>query len=145
MPFASGSRVTAAALNRITRVDLEATVSSDLTVLTSTADVPGASITLTTTQANTKVKVTASLDAEITGATDFLFGRLVVDGVDASGDVNFKVSGSNRIPVAKTWTITLGSVGSHTIKLRAYKTGTSNLVTIFSTHSKLSISGNGIS
>lgn len=145
MPFASGSRVTAAALNRITRADLEAVVSGDMTVTTSTVDVPGASITLTTTQANTKVKITASLDAEITGATDFLFGRCEVDGVNATGDINFKVSGSNRIPVAKTWTVTLGSVGSHTIKLRAFKTGSSNLVTIFGTHSKLSISGNGIS
>jgi hypothetical protein len=144
LAFTSGSRVTAAALNRITRNDLEAAVSTSYTVTTSEGDVTGASITLTTIQANTKVKITASLDLESSGTSDSPFVYCYVDGVKESDDMNI-IPAAGRRPRSKTWLVTLGSIGSHTIKLRAVKSGAANTVTIFSTHSTLIISGNGIS
>lgn len=144
MPFSTGSRATAVALNRITWNVLEAVVSSDQTVTTTETDVAGASITVTTTQTNTKVKITASLDCELTGtAGDFPFVVCHVDGVAQSANLKFQVLG--RASRARTWVVTLGTAGSHTIKLRRQKIGTANTATIYSTHSNLVVEGLGIS
>jgi hypothetical protein len=143
MAFASGQRVTAAMLNRITRGDLEALVSSDYTITTTEADVPGASLSVTTIQANTVLKITACFDIECTGISDFPFVLLYVDGAAQSDNMKFQHTG--RGTVSKTWLVTRGAAGTFTVKLTADKVGTTNTIIIYQTHSNLVISGNGIS
>jgi hypothetical protein len=143
MPFTSGQRLTAAMLNRITRGDLEALVTSDMTITTTETDVPGASISVTTIQANTVLKITASFDVECTGTSDFPFVLLYVDGSAQADNMKFQRTG--RGTISKTWLVTRGSAGTFTVKLTADKVGVANTIIIYQTHSNLIVSGNGIS
>lgn len=143
MAFASGQRVTAVMLNRITRNDLSANVTSDTTVTTTETDLAGASISVTTIQPNTKLLITAAIDFEATGSSDFSYVKLMVNGVlDLR---NLILQGTGRFALSKTWTVTIASAGTYTIKLRRQKIGTANTVTIYSGHSIFTVSGNGIS
>lgn len=143
MAFASGQRVTAAMLNRITRNDLIATVTADDVVTGSEVDLSGATLSVTTIQANTKLKITASLDFESTGTTDFTVVKLYVNGVAVSGDMNRR--GAGRLPLAKTWNVTVAAASTFTIKLTRQKIIVGDTTTIYATHSTLIVSGNGIS
>jgi hypothetical protein len=143
MAFASGQRVSAAMLNRITRNDLLATVTADDVVTGSEVDLSGATLSVTTIQANTKLKVTASLDFESTGTTDFTVVKLYVGGVAVSGDMNRR--GAGRLPLSKTWNVTVAAASTVTVKLTRQKIISGDTTTIYSTHSTLVVSGNGIS
>lgn len=143
MAFSSGQRVTAAMLNRITRNDLLATVTADDVVTGSEVDLSGATLSVTTIQANTKLKITASLDWESTGTTDFSVVKLYVNGVAVSGDMNRR--GAGRLPLSKTWNTTVAAASTVTVKLTRQKIISGDTTTIYSTHSTLVVSGNGIS
>lgn len=102
---------------------LTATGSGTPQGITSTeADITGATITFTTTKANTLVMAVGTFDASIgTGSgTGVIQGKLSVDGSNqttvATG--TFPTT-SMRATVCQTWVVTLASAGSHTLKLRA--------------------------
>lgn len=144
MAFTSGQRVTAAALNRIIRNDLVANVTSDDTLTTSEVDLSGATLSVTTTEVNTKLKITASLDSESSGASDFAVIRVYIAGVLASS-TNFIWQASGRFALSKTWVLTVATTGTKTVKLTRQKIGTANTVKVYSGHSTFVVSGNGIS
>lgn len=143
MAFSAGQRLSASALNRITRNELYAQTTANDVVTTTEADLSGASISVTTIQANTKLKVTASLDCECTGTTDLTVVKLYVGGVAVSGDMNRRAAG--RIPMSKTWVTTVAAASTVTVKLTHQKVVSGDTTTIYSTHSTLTVSGNGIS
>lgn len=143
MAFTSGQRLGAAALNRITRNDIEALVTADDTLTTSEVDLSGASISVTTIQANTVLIITASLDCEATGSSDFSFVRCYVDGVAQSRNLKWQVTG--RMSLSQTWRVVRGSAGTFTVKLTRQKIGTANTCKVYASHSNLIVAGNGIS
>lgn len=143
MAFASGQRVTAAMLNRITVNNLEVNVSADDTLTTSEVDLSGATMSVTTIQANTKLVVAASLDCEASGSSDFSFVRLYVDGAVQPDNLKWQATG--RFTLAKVWVVTVGTAKTLTVKLTRQKIGSANTCTIYSGHSNLVVSGNGIS
>jgi hypothetical protein len=143
MAFASGQTVTAAMLNRITRNSLEALVTANDTVTTSEVDLSGATLSITTTQANTILTIFASLDTESTGNTDIGIVKLVVNGTGQADELNFR--GANRGRQTKVWLVTVAAASTFTVKLTRRKVNNADAVTIYSTHSTLTVEGNGIS
>src|SRR5687768_13875712 len=141
MAFASGQRVTAAMLNRITRNDLSAVCSANL-VVGAEAVITGCSMSVTTIQANTKLNISAELDTDV-GSGDFLVVRLYVNGVAVSGDINRSTTG--RAPSSHAWVVTVAAASTFTVELKAQKLFGAGTTTVFSTHSSLVVSGNGIS
>lgn len=143
MAFASGQRVTAAMLNQITRNDLEVNVTADDVVTTTETDLSGATLSVTTIQPNTKIFIAATLDCEATGSSDFSFVRCYVDGAVQPDNLKWQATG--RFTLAKVWIVTVGTAKTLTVKLTRQKIGTANTCTIYSGHSNLVVSGNGIS
>lgn len=141
MAFASGQTVTAAMLNRITRNDLSVVCSGNQTVGLE-AVIPGLTMSVTTTQPNTKLTVSADLDIDI-GSGDFIRVRLYIDGAGQPSDINRAVSG--RFPAGREWVVTITSAGTYTVDLRSVKLSGAGTTTIFSGHSTLNVHGNGIS
>ncbi len=146
MAFAAGQTLTAAQLNNITTKYLEARSSADETVTTSVVDVNGATLTFTTPLANTTVSVESYWDIGVTGGADLFIGTLYVDGVvNSTGEVHWDGDGAaGRATVAQGWTVTLVAAGSHTLKLRRTKTTNIDTVTLFGTHTKIKVSGPGL-
>jgi hypothetical protein len=121
MAFLAGEIVTAGRLNRLQPVTYEAIATALLTMTTATpADVPGASVTLTTAAADAAYTAVAVFDAEVlaTSASVLMLGKLVVDGTSQSGVAVYGMDTLDRATVVMTWTGTLGSAGSHTLKLQ---------------------------
>jgi hypothetical protein len=121
MSFAAGQRVTAGQLNRIQPVDYEADA-TDLLLMSNTtaADIPGATVTVTTVADNAAYKVVGVFDAEVlvTSTTGLMVGKLVVDGTGASGTAVYGMDTADRATIVMTWTGTLGAAGDHTLKLQ---------------------------
>jgi hypothetical protein len=108
-------------------VTYEGIASSLLTMTTATsADVPGASITFTTQADNATFFVVAIFDAEVlaTSSSVLMLGKLMVDGVSQSGTAVYAMDTLDRATISYTWTGTLGSAGSHTMKLQGNLSGT---------------------
>lgn len=113
------------------------------TVTTTAADMPGTSMTVTTSEANTVVKFTAvfDIDSDING--DVFIGTLVVDGAAAElHEAHFR--GAGRGTVTQVWLITFATAASHTAKLQVKKTATASTVLAFGTHTCLVAEGQGI-
>lgn len=125
---------------------LEARSSGDETVTTSVVDVNGATLTFTTPAANTVVKVTSYWDVATSGGTDTFIGTLYVDGVvNTQGEAHVEGAGTTgRNTESQGWTVTLAAAGSHTLKLRRTKVGSSDTLTLFGTHTKIQVEGLGI-
>lgn len=121
MPFLAGQTVKAGQLNRMQPVPYEATGSSNLALTTTEADVPGASITLSTGTANARYVVTGTFSFDITSANTALAeGILHVDGAQASGNARWSGEVTTDFGSAtQQWSGTLASAGSHTLKLRS--------------------------
>jgi hypothetical protein len=104
--------------------ELEASATSDFTLpATTPADVPGATLTFTTTTANQVAIITATWDfrCTVTG-TGYCYGEFVVDGVLNARKSLFVVqSAETRLPGFIQRKVTLASAGSHTIKLQGHK------------------------
>jgi len=108
--------------------------SGDLQVITTTTDIPGASITVVTTEANAIAEVTADFDWDLTAnpSSNFNYGLLYVDGTDQNHPAIFNMwSSLCRIPGSKNWLVTLAAAGSHTLKLRARRDVADSAVSYF--------------
>lgn len=123
MPILAGQIVTAAQLNRMQPVTYDAAGTGDLSGPVSDANVPGATITFTTTTANAVAVVETVFDFNFSGATVTLgSGRLNVDGVGESRYAIFQQgpgTSSDRSTCGQTYRVTLAAAGSHTLKLTA--------------------------
>lgn len=126
-------------------VPYDVAASSDLGVGQTAQDVPGASITLTTTTDNATFWAFATFDFDGvgTGSTSTAFGRLVVDGVVQAAEALYQVSSASasvRSVIPQMWAGTLASAGSHTIKLQGTTPGSAgNGVEINGTHTRLHV------
>lgn len=141
---AAGAFATAADVNSLGQNEFTANASSvTQTVTTTLTDLAGATKTIITPTANTVVSVTAYFDIEANGMTDIFLGFLAVAGVSQTGEAHWQAVGRATIP--QHWTITLGAAGSYVIKLRVQKILNSNTLVVYgSGHSKITISGKGI-
>lgn len=141
---AAGAFATAADVNSLGQNEFTANASSvTQSVTTSLADLAGATLTITTPAANTKVSVTGWFDFESNGGTDINLGLCAVDGVLQTGECHWQ--GAGRITTSQHWTITLGAAGTYVIKLRVQKILNSNTVIVYGGgHSKITVSGKGI-
>ncbi|MFE0727956.1 hypothetical protein ACFW2X_06830 [Streptomyces antibioticus] len=119
--FLSGEMLTAQRLNRLQPKTYRAVATSTLVGAASSADVPGASVTLTTETASAIYVVDAWFDYDLTGATTLLgSGNVAVDGVIHTEFAVFQANVANdRSSVGHTYRGTLGAAGSHTLKLVA--------------------------
>jgi hypothetical protein len=121
MPILAGERVTAARLNRLQPKTYSVTSNALLSGSVTDSDVPGASISLTTETDNAVYLATAAADLDLSGATTNL-GRckLSVDSSIQSPEALFQAAAAtDRVTASQQWRGTLGSAGSHTLKLVA--------------------------
>ncbi|MEU1775336.1 hypothetical protein ABZ501_20270 [Streptomyces sp. NPDC019922] len=120
MPILSGQVLTAGQLTRLQPRPYDVTASGNLALGTAEADVPGASITLTTLAANAVYVATGTFSFDITTATTaFASGALDVDGTAPSGQARWSGEvGTDFGPAVQQWSGTLPAVGNHTFKLR---------------------------
>jgi len=120
MAILAGETVTAAKLNRL-QPKRYTTNASAIVPASTTADITGCSITVTTETAGAGYMVVGSGDFNPTGIPggDSQI-RLDVDGTDASGLIVYRSSsGTDRFSQGRTWYGTLAAAGSHTLKLEA--------------------------
>lgn len=126
---------------RILTVRANAGVTLPLTTLT---DIPGATITFTTTVANVRVLVDGVFDARrnaTAGQPNFL-GQCVVDGVAQTAQAVWNSAQINSFAMASNfWDVTLGAAGSHTIKLAAASNAAAQNVVQIHTGLKLQVFG----
>jgi hypothetical protein len=120
MPIDAGQIVTADELLRLQPVTYQATASSDLAGAATNADVPGATITLTTTAANAVYVAVGVFDYDLQGTTTVIgTGMLAVDGTNQTAQALFQQGiSTDRMTASQVWRGTLAAAGSHTLKLR---------------------------
>lgn len=122
MAILAGERLTAGRVNRLQPRTYPIAIGTGTVPASSTnADVPGATITLTTETAGATFKVWAVFDFNSLGASAASStGRLVVDGVNQLPLVVFRGdAAADRGTQAQNYTGTLAAAGSHTFKLIA--------------------------
>lgn len=114
-----------------------AACTSNLATSSSTAaDVVGASVSLTTVQANAVAVVIGVFDMTTTSTGGAGVGTLVVDGATQSGEaIHGLVTSADRDTVVQVWRVTLAP-GAHTLKLQGASTG-AGTVTISNTHTTI--------
>lgn len=107
---------------------------SNLTLSTTTpADVPGATVTFTTTRANAKVLLTCVADIlVVTAAATTACVNFYVDGASQASSAKLQSNTVSNIrgTVANTQTATLAAAGSHTIKLMGFLTAAAGSFTV---------------
>lgn len=126
MGFLAGETITAGKLNRIQPATYEEACTAALTVTTATyADITGCSITLTTQADNATYMAEAVFDSNVTvvSGTSLMVGRLLVDGVTATGIAVYAMDTTDRATIAMRWRGVLSSAGSHTLKLQGANSG----------------------
>jgi hypothetical protein len=121
--------VTAGRLNRMQPVTYYAEQSSSLNMTTTVTDIPGCSITLSTTTDNAVYLAYGIFDFDLGGATTATaLGRLNVDGADTGKTARYGAEVASDVStVAQQWRGTLASAGSHTLKLRGSTSAGTNL------------------
>lgn len=141
MAILSGQRITAALLRNLKPATYDAAASGTLVLTTSQQDITGASITLTTATAGAVFVATGTFDVNVTTAqaSQLAEGHLDVDGVDQTPRALRDTNAISRVTVTRSWRGTLGAAGSHTLKLRGVKTGTTNVVSMVTTHTGLTV------
>lgn len=142
MTILAGEKVTADTYNADVTDYVDDTLAADETITTSLTDVTGVTQAITTPITNTEVKISVQCDIGITGSTDFAVVTCVIDGVTQVGNV--KLNGAIRGTMAGHWVATIATAGAHTIKLQKQKVNNSNVATLYGTHTKMLIEGNGI-
>jgi len=113
---------------------------SALTVGTSSADVPGCSITVTVTGANAYALVTMVFDVQaiVTTSNNVFLGQLNVDGVGAPTYPEAHADDrTSRITPAQSTKVPLAA-GTHTLKLQAAKTP-GGTFTVMTSHTNLTV------
>ncbi|MBV7671367.1 hypothetical protein STHAL_18115 [Streptomyces halstedii] len=120
MTILAGQIITAGQLTRLRPTPYEVTASGNLALTTSVVDVPGASITLTTTSPNAIYVAVGTFSFDVvTATTAYAEGMLYVDGAQASGNARWSGEVNTDFgPAAQQWSGTLAAGGSHTLKLR---------------------------
>lgn len=139
MPFDTGEPIDAARLNRIQPVLYDVAATGPLNLGTALADVPGASIPLTTATAGALFEAIATFDMNISTAGtagQLAEGHLDVDGVDQTRRALKNMAVVDRITVTQTWSGILSAAGNHTFKLRGIK-GSSGAASIIQIHTAL--------
>lgn len=120
MPIPAGGIVTAGQLSRMQPVPYKAVAASALVGPQSNADIPGASITLTTQAPNAIVVAEAVFDFDPSSSISSLAnGRLVIDGSGVGEFAVYQSIGAtqDRQGTPQNYRETLAAAGSHTLKL----------------------------
>jgi hypothetical protein len=99
------------------------------------SDIPGATVSVTTTGANKTVEVVATCDAESNGTTDIGVVTCVANSVTQAGEIHWGPSG--RASYSKKWRVVFVAAGTYTIKLQGRKTGGTNNFTLYPTHTNI--------
>jgi hypothetical protein len=104
---------------------LEQAATSDTTMSTTPGDVNGASLTFSTTVANTIAVVTVEWDWRLfIAGTGYCYGIINVDGSDLTRKSLFVAqSAETRLQGFMRQRVNLAATGPHTIKLRCQKDG----------------------
>ncbi|MGW1814064.1 hypothetical protein ACWCQM_10960 [Streptomyces sp. NPDC002125] len=121
MPIPAGGIITAGQLSRMQPATFLAAADTNLVRnnTTAAADIPGATVTVTTTTANAVYTVTAAFDVQIGAAgAGNIIGYLYVDGVADAGVAAKRMDAVTRDTIAQVWRGTLPAAGSHTFKLQ---------------------------
>jgi hypothetical protein len=141
MAILAGEIVSAGRLNRLQPVTYDAVCSSALTVTTTETDVDGASVTFTTAADGAVYVVEGIFDiiVDTASAGVNVLGRCAVDGVPQTASAPYEMNATDRGPANQVWRGTLGSAGSHTIKLRASKTGAGGVARVLNINSTLTV------
>ncbi|MFD3352730.1 hypothetical protein [Streptomyces fradiae] len=117
----AGQIITANMWNRLQPVPYLARASASLTRVDATyADIPGASVPITTTAANAVYVVEAVFDCAVGTAsgTTRMLGRIVTDGVAEDSFAIHEMDQADRDTVATMARGTFAAAGAHTIKLQ---------------------------
>lgn len=103
--------------------EFQAFASSDVTVGTAEADLPGASVTFTAANANSIAIVDMSWEVRITATgSSYIRGRWQLDGVTQPRESLFLAQAAeSRATVSLRQRVVLGAAGTHTVKLRGIK------------------------
>ncbi len=105
----------------------QATATGNVPLTVTPTDVPGATLTVTTTRPTAAAQISATFDFQATGVTaTFGVGVINIDGVDITApQAIWNQSGTAvdaRITAAVTYAATL-TPGSHVLKLRVFRSG----------------------
>ncbi|WP_143662943.1 hypothetical protein [Streptomyces bobili] len=123
MAFLAGEMATASRVNRLQPKGARAPATSALSGAATLADVPGASVTITTETAGAAYTVVAVFDYRLSGTPTTLgSGNIMVDGVVGTEYAVFRDGGGSAgttATVTQTYRGTLGPAGAHTFKLVA--------------------------
>lgn len=125
---------------RMLTQNLTAACTANVGLTTTEVDITGATVTFTTTKANATYLVTGSFYfAAASGAVTIASGKLNVDGTNRTAFAQFTGTSAttDRVSASQTWTGTLASAGSHTLKLRGVA-GASG-VTVNDTHTTITV------
>jgi hypothetical protein len=120
MALDAGAVVTADELRRLQPTTYQAIATADLAGSVTTTDVTGATVTLTTETDDAVFVATGVFDFDLTGAvTTTGQGFLAVDGTRETAEalLGAEVS-TDRGTTTQMWRGTLGTAGSHTLKLQ---------------------------
>lgn len=145
MPILAGDIVTAATLNRLQPKTYTALATSTLAAGSTDADVVGASVTFTTETNNAVYIAIADYQLIWTGAgTSSAIGKLSVDSSIVTGQIATRqapgtaADNGDSEALSRTWRGTLGTAGSHTIKLVA-TTGANQTISATSSATTLTV------
>ncbi|GGT43324.1 hypothetical protein [Streptomyces purpureus] len=121
MPLLAGQRLKAGQLDRLRPRRYSAVGTSTVAGPLTNGDIPGCTITLTTETANAEYHIIGVFDIRATlGSAGTATGRAAIDGAMQSPLATFNApDASGRNTVAQQWTGTIPTAGSHTIKLVA--------------------------
>jgi len=112
---------------------------STLTLSTSAQDVANCTVTFTTNRTNVKVTVIGVFDfAHTSAGANTAIGELVVDGGSPQTGQALLDEGGVRGTVMQSWTVTLATAASHTLKLTAKKSINAGTAVANTDHTSLS-------
>lgn len=122
MTFLAGENITAARLNRLQPITLTGLGSGTVAASQTNADIPGCTVTFTTSTANAVAHCWWVPDFDLSGPqTGTGTSRLLLDGATASTKTAQYAgeTATDRTTVAQMDQFTIASAGSHTIKVQA--------------------------
>jgi hypothetical protein len=145
MPILAGDRVTAAQLNRLQTKTFAAVATSTLAASSTDADIVGASVTFTTETDDAIFEAIGDFQVIWTGAgTSSAVGKIALDGNIQAGQIATRqapgtaADNGDSAAMSRTWRGTLGTAGSHTIRLVG-TTGASQTISSASSATTLTV------
>lgn len=142
MPITAGQPPTAAQLTNLQPVIYSAQQSNtgNQTVTTTETDSAGCTVTFSTTTAAKYIAwITSDNDCSVTGTT-LVSTRLNIDGTTISTpSANSNANATTRQCVSQVITGTLSGAGSHTFKLRLFKSFNSGTIVANDVHTRVVI------